>query len=98
MFYPHENQQPTAKSQKPKAKSQKPKAVAFLCALCGLILLFLPRQLRRRIVNLAAAGFYHFVAERCSVFFLARQSIGLALVIPALGIQALRLLEVRNRF
>src|SRR5438876_154230 len=64
----------------------------------GLWLLF-ARQIGRGVVDLAAADFVHLIFEGCSVIALCvGQSPGLAFVIPALGIQALRFFEVGDGF
>src|ERR1041385_3886922 len=78
--------------------TMRPKALAFLRSLWLILFLFRRRQLRRRRVNFAAAILLYLVAESGSVIFFAGESVGLALVIPAPGIQTLRFLKVRDRF
>jgi len=68
----------------------KPKSLCVPSCPLRLIWLFLARQFRRRIVNLASADFLHLIAERCPVVLLAGQGISLALVIPAPGPEPLR--------
>src|SRR5215510_5480338 len=65
-------------------------------SLAAALLLLLLRQVRPWVVHLAAAVLDYFVAEGRAVVLLVRQGIGLALVVPALRIQALGFLEVRN--
>src|ERR1700675_2682009 len=57
------------------------------------------RQVWRLVIDFATAGLLHFVGERCAVIALGiGQCVGLPLVIPTLGIQALGFLEVRDGF
>src|SRR6266700_5866357 len=62
----------------------------FLLRLTGL------GQFRWRVIHFATAGFLHFLSEGRSVVTLARQLVGLPLVVPAPGIQTLCFLEMRN--
>src|SRR5580700_12241870 len=56
-------------------------------------------QVGRGIVDFAPTGLLDFVHKRCSIVALGiGQRIGLTLVIPTLGIQALRLFKMWDRF
>src|ERR1051326_3110767 len=67
--------------------------------LKGSLRFLLARQLRRRIIHLAPADLIHLFFEARAVVALGvRERPRLALVIPAPGIEPLRLFEVRDRF
>src|SRR5262249_42753540 len=61
------------------------------------VLTFIPfGQVWWRVIDFTAAGLLNFLHKGCSVVALRRQLVGLALVVPALGVKTLRFFEMRD--